>query len=288
MTSRNRRLAAALPVHTIDENSSTVAPRFLVGAIDEFGLGSAEDLPHRHAFVELVLVTSGAGLHHVDLQAFEIAPPQLFLIAPGQVHHWEAREPIEGTLVLFREDFLVGSGGPPENHAAILDGATMLPDARQLARVERLLAGMRDEFTHPDVSQELALRNLLSLLLIECRRMASSPGPTRPAGLADEFLRAVTARVDASRTVAEFAAQLCVTPGHLYDVVVTHTGRTPGEILRETTLREAQRLLARTTLSCAQVASTLGFEDASYFSRFFRREAGVTPTAFRSVHDSAA
>lgn len=283
-----RRLASALPVHTINENSSSVAPRFLVGPIAEFGLGDAEGTPHRHEFVELVLVASGAGTHHVDLQAYEIGPPQVFLVAPGQVHHWEAREPIEGTLVLFREDFLAGSGGPPEHLASILDGEVMTPDARQLGRVERLLAAMRDEFASPDPSQEFALRNLLSLLLIECRRMARAPGPGRPAGLAHDYLRAIATHVDASRTVAEFAAQLCVTPGHLYEVVVTHTGRTPAELLREATLREAQRLLARTSLSCAQVASALGFEDASYFSRFFRREAGITPTGFRSVHDSAA
>lgn len=280
------RRAAALPVHTINENSSSVAPRFLVGPIAEFGLGDAGGTPHRHEFVELVLVASGAGTHHVDLHAHEIVPPQVFLIAPGQVHHWEARERIEGTLVLFREDFLAGSGGPPEHLASILDGEVMTPDARQLGRVERLLAAMRDEFASADPSQEFALRNLLSLLLIECRRMASTA--ERPSGLAHDFLRAIAAHVDASRTVAEFAAQLCVTPGHLYDVVVAHTGRTPAELLREATLREAQRLLARTSLSCAQVASTLGFEDASYFSRFFRRESGITPTGFRSVHDSAA
>lgn len=285
MSSRNRRLSASLPTHSINASSSVVAPRFLVGAIEQFGLGSLGDLPHRHEFTEIVYVTSGAGTHHVDLHAFAIEPPQLFLIAPGQVHHWEADEPIAGTLVLFREDFLVGLA---ENLNVVLEGGAMRPDAERLVRVERLLAGMRDEFAHPDASQELALRNLLSLLLIECRRMADSPDPARPFGLVSEFLRAATANVNAARTVAEFAAQLCVTPGHLYEVVVAQTGRPPGEILREVTLREAQRLLARTTLSCAQVATELGFDDASYFSRFFRREAGVTPTAFRSVHVRAA
>jgi len=288
MSHAGRRLAASLPVHSISEDSSSVAPRFLVGPIDEFGLGAADDVPHRHEFVELVLVSSGAGVHNIDLHAFEIEPPQLFLVAPGQVHHWEASEPVVGTLVLFREDFLVGSGGPPEHLISRLEGDVMRPDPRQLERVKRLLAAMHDEFVRPDPSQELALRNLLSLLLIECGRMVRPQEPPRRASLAQEYLRAVTRDVDASRTVADVAAQLCVTPGHLYEVVVADTGRTPGELLREATLREAQRLLARTTLSCAQVAAALGFDDASYFSRFFRREAGITPTGFRSAHGRAA
>ena len=52
---------------------------------------------------------------------------------------------------------------------------------------------------------------------------------------------------------------------------------------------EAQRLLSRTSLTGAQIATSLSFDDPSYFSRFFRRETGVTPSAYRqSMHATAA
>jgi AraC-like DNA-binding protein len=46
-------------------------------------------------------------------------------------------------------------------------------------------------------------------------------------------------------------------------------------------LLEAKRLLAHSTASVAAVAHQLGFSEATNFVKFFRRNAGVTPKAFR-------
>jgi AraC-like DNA-binding protein len=51
---------------------------------------------------------------------------------------------------------------------------------------------------------------------------------------------------------------------------------------------EAQRLLAHTSLPVAQVADRLGFDEATNFVKFFRREAGCTPTEFRRTQGGPA
>ncbi|WP_313329399.1 helix-turn-helix domain-containing protein, partial [Stutzerimonas balearica] len=53
--------------------------------------------------------------------------------------------------------------------------------------------------------------------------------------------------------------------------------------VNERLAREAQRQLAYTDLDVQQIARDLGFADAAYFSRFFRKQAGVTPSAFRAA-----
>jgi AraC-like DNA-binding protein len=59
------------------------------------------------------------------------------------------------------------------------------------------------------------------------------------------------------------------------------TGRTPSQLVREARTHEAKRLLAKTDLTVRQVAARTGFADPAYFCRFFRRETGVSPGAFR-------
>ncbi|WP_223692745.1 helix-turn-helix domain-containing protein [Leifsonia poae] len=283
----SRRETGALPpTHTIDATATSIASRFLVGAYETDGPGVWERLPHRHDFVELVYVRSGSGLHYVDADAVPIAPHQLFVIAPGQVHHWEPVEPVRGTLVLFREDFLTGVGGPDaDTGVGVWETRALRPGPAERERLEHILAGLAAEAGMRDEHQELALRTLLTLLLVQCRRLSrdrSADALTPRRGLSAAFERIVRDRASASLTVAECARELAVTPGHLSEVVAVSTGRTPGEIIRGEVAREAQRLLARTELSCAQIAGQLGFDDASYFSRFFRRECGATPSAFRA------
>lgn len=58
-------------------------------------------------------------------------------------------------------------------------------------------------------------------------------------------------------------------------------GLTPHDYLARRRLREAMRLLARDRTGIAAVAKAVGFPDAAYFSRFFVRCTGVTPTAYR-------
>ncbi len=59
------------------------------------------------------------------------------------------------------------------------------------------------------------------------------------------------------------------------------TGRTCNEFIAEMRMREAIRLLARDDLLVKEVAYRVGFEDANYFSRRFKRVVGKSPTSYR-------
>jgi AraC family transcriptional activator of pobA len=90
---------------------------------------------------------------------------------------------------------------------------------------------------------------------------------------------------DAARRhrIADYAAELAVTPGHLSVLCTQYAGRRAKRLLDNTLASRARRMLLYTDDSAAQVAAALGFEDPSYFSRFFRRETGQTPKEFRTA-----
>jgi AraC-like DNA-binding protein len=88
---------------------------------------------------------------------------------------------------------------------------------------------------------------------------------------------------DAAPGIADYAAELAVTPGHLSVLCTQYAGQGAKRLLDSTLASRARRMLLYTDESAARVGASLGFEDPSYFSRFFRRETGQTPKEFRNA-----
>lgn len=276
---------SAFAEYNIEERSTTLHGSALVGAFSEDGPGPHTTIPHRHDFVELIWISEGSGTHLIDASEFRIAPRTLHIVAPGQVHCWHPDgTPLDGTLVLFREEFLISAADLP---ARTIRGGMTVPDDMTARRIDRLLDDLREELAGDAADRDEVVRFLLSALLTICARARIEPAGPRHT-LAQAFLRMVRDDPHATLAVADCARRLNVTANHLAEVVAADTGRTPSAAIRAAVLLEAKRLLCRTALTCAQIASELRFEDPSYFSRFFRRETGLTPSAYRAAHTAAA
>lgn len=72
-----------------------------------------------------------------------------------------------------------------------------------------------------------------------------------------------------------------LTPSHVCMAFRRAIGRPPIQYLNDTRLAHANRLLRESELSVAEVGRAIGFDDANYFSRFFRRKTGVSPSEVR-------
>ncbi|MEU0555820.1 helix-turn-helix domain-containing protein [Dactylosporangium sp. NPDC049742] len=272
-----------LPRHELDVPDPAPLP-FAIGSFDWFGPMARAGFPHRHSFHEIVYVTRGTGAHVVDLAAHRLRPPQLFAVAPGQVHHWRDVCGLDGWVIVFADDALHQH---PEDRRALtaLSAAPGLrPAPGDAAGLESLLAAMALEYTERRPGFTTVLAALLHVLVVRALRLGA-PRPADPApGVAERFGRLLTHDTGIAPTVRAYAARLGVSTSHLTEAVKASTGEPPGRLIRRAQALEARRLLARTGLSVAQVAHAVGFADPAYFCRFFRREVGVTPGRFRELN----
>ena len=88
-------------------------------------------------------------------------------------------------------------------------------------------------------------------------------------------------------TVADFASRLHLSPNHLNRCVRASTGKSASQLIAEVKMIEVKYLLFQTELSISEVGREVGFLDASYFSRFFKKYEGVTPTIYRKSIDKS-
>ncbi|MEO1508332.1 MAG: helix-turn-helix transcriptional regulator, partial [Cyanobacteria bacterium J06633_23] len=71
-------------------------------------------------------------------------------------------------------------------------------------------------------------------------------------------------------------------PAYLTNLSQSHTGRTVKAWIIERRMAQARELLANTAESIKQIADSIGYADAGYFTRQFRKLHGVTPQVWRS------
>lgn len=81
--------------------------------------------------------------------------------------------------------------------------------------------------------------------------------------------------------VADYAAKLGVTPTHLARCCRQTSGKSALKLLNDRILFEARLMLRDTKAPVQQVAATLGFGSAAYFTRAFQTQTGLTPSNFR-------
>jgi len=260
-------------------------------------------VPHCHDFYEMIWLPVGRGQVHSDLRTCPIQPRTLFFAAPGQVHYWKFTEPPDGEIIRFTHDlFMVNAENPglfgrlSFLHAETLDPVLYFNEA-EAARMNALLSELRGVAADSAPGRDDMVRAYLTVILTHTRRVwlrvhEGRPETTAATGdlLACRFRIALEENFPQMLTVREYAALLHVSRSHLNETLRRQSGRSASDIIHERILLEAKRLLVHSSLTVSEIAYRLRFQDPSYFGRFFRKCAGLTPGMYRETahHDLLA
>lgn len=250
------------------------------------------DGPHSLGFFDIMLVTRGEGSFWLDAHRHTVRPGMVFFTTPGQVRQWEVAQ-LDG-VCLFFEDFFVTEflrddaflHRLPYFHAEPARAALELaPPAARRVR-SRLAAMQRELANHGDDSVDVLRAQLHETLIVLAREYAAAHrvAAQRPMHrLVTRFLELVARDAARRHRIADYASELAVTPGYLSALCSRYAGQRAKRLLDAELASRARRMLLYSDESAARVAASLGFDDASYFSRFFRRETGQTPREFRNA-----
>lgn len=248
--------------------------------------------PHSLEFFDIILVTRGTGSLWLDSHRHAVRPGAVFFTTPGQVRRWETTQ-LDGVCLFFEDSFTkeflqddAFLDRLPFFHVDPARAALHLAPAAARGMRARLGAMQREIEHHRRDSIDLLRAQVHETLIVLARQYAAahhvaSQRPTHR--VVSRFLELVERDAVRRHRIADYAAELAVTPGHLSVLCTQYVGRRAKRVLDNVLVTRARRMLLYTDESAARVAAALGFEDPSYFSRFFRRETGHTPTAFRNA-----
>jgi AraC family transcriptional regulator, transcriptional activator of pobA len=249
---------------------------------------------HRHAnLFQILLIERGGGILTFEATTRRFFSPAAVLV-PATVAHGFRFDPevTEGWVVSFTEDVTDALGERPDATIARLKGLAAEPvvpvtDEAAVIRVSTLCRDLHEERFLAREGFRLAMRGYLALIAIEVARLAASQARSgavtlRPSDpIIDKLRRLVEENFRKERLLEFYAAKLAMTPDRLNDHVKRATGVTAGHLIRQRVLTEAKRQLVFTKQAIHEIAYDLAFADPSHFARFFRKQTGITPQAFR-------
>ena len=244
------------------------------------------DLRQRSGFHQLVLCTSGHGSHDVDFDCVPCSPGTLIRIHPGQVQRFAPEPHFDAHMLVW----------PEESHRTAPDAAPWYPgsdvstvwqlEAAQANRIRTWLGELRAEQQDFDGSPPhgALLQSLLTTMLLRLE-IELPQGPASPASLPDAYLayrKSIETHLYDRPSVGTLAAVVGYSTRTLDRACDEVSGQTARQVLDRRIGLELRRLLTHTEWPIKQVAATLGFDDASNFSKFFKRHTGATPAALRN------
>jgi AraC-like DNA-binding protein len=251
---------------------------------------------HYHDYTELVIIEAGRGTHQAGQQRLGLHPGDVFVVPPGFPHGYvdvdglrllnlcfdtsclnlplAALQSLPGWQGLFAIDPArrLDHGFRGHLHLSEDDRQTVVRD------VERV----QSECEEGQDGHELAATALLQYTLVRlCRlyedQLGSDPELARLALL----LATIDGQLDRSLSVAVLADQAHVSEPTLQRRFREAFGCSVMQWVARRRLQTAKDLLGRSGLGVAQIGQRVGMPDANYFSRWFRQQAGVAPTAYR-------
>ncbi len=290
-----KKPAEHLPVYSLDSFTSPERKSRLyqVEVFDAHRHFSVK-YPHRHDFFEVLYLLKGSGYHVIDGNKYEIKPPCVFFMSPGQAHKLELSNDIEGYIFIFTADFYLLNRS---NQNSLIEfpffytihqdnPPLLLEDPDDISFLEVIFRKSISENNRPGDTFAELLRSMLDLILNTCaaRYQVNDEFLNKGKGqiLVKRFFHLIEENNSKNLSLNEYAAMIGVTANHLTQTVKILTGKTSSQIIKAKQLLEIKRLLVHTSMSVSEIANQLNFEDQSYFTKFFKRETGLTPVQYRS------
>ena len=247
---------------------------------------------HRHEGLhQLQWLSQGSVVATIDGAVHRLQAPAALMLAAGAVHGFDYSPDSAGQQVTVPSPLLQAGLATAPLLAARLGQTLVLGADRmagQAAQIEALLAALSEEFHQARPGRSEALRAQVLLLALLLLRQAAEPAAhERRQALRDTLVQRFRALLELhgrrQPRLSFYAQALGVSVDHLSRSCRRVAGLSALDLAHERVLQDARRLLAQGPQPVAEIAGALGFEDAAYFSRFFSRRSGVSPSAYRAA-----
>lgn len=240
--------------------------------------------PHRQTKHSIILVSKGSLGTSSGADNYIIEQNTVIVVPAGQITSLASMsEDIEGFYLHFSDEYL--SHTKVDLSKWLIRPVTRFAD-EELGHLLVLLKRMQ-QLNENEANADI-IKLYLTTLLAEMEQSSDFRlRTTFPAHerLTMEFKKLISYHITKDKSVSFYAGELNVTPNHLNKSIKTTLGRPASELIDEMLILEAKVLMQKNNLSVSEIAFETGFEDVSYFGRFFKKHTGYTVREYRNMID---
>ena len=278
-----------IPIRHINETRKEpgLSGNFSIRSISDLlaGQDMLQEL-HRHDFFYVLVLNKGTGNHEIDFIAYTVCDHSVFFMRPGQVHQLRLNAESTGYLIQFGNEFYFSNENVSSQllrKAGSLNYYQFNPD-----KFQKLLATLNhifQEFADKEQRYQEVIKASMDIFLIELIRQQtngiSEHDNLYSQEIMEKFSELLEKHAFEHKQVTQYAAMLNLSAYQLNSIAKSTLGKTCSALINAYMILEAKRNILATANQIHQVACQLGYEDVSYFIRFFKKHTGYSPEMFR-------
>ena len=243
--------------------------------------------PHWHEHVELIYFKSGKCDFHCNGKTFGVMGGDLVAINGMEIHAFDVIEPVDFFSILLYPEFFADvntEGIQLENHIKADE------------HIKALFENIYEEYKKNDLCAHLMMKShtysLASYLMQLHTASKISKKETELQEIMLERINKVIQHITKSYgekiTTLELAGMCYLSEAHFCRFFKKYVGKSATEYINEYRVEKAAILLLGTSESISYVSSLVGFDDANYFSRVFKKIKGMSPGKYRKMRQTVA
>lgn len=251
--------------------------------------------PHKHNSYLTILFTKGSGRHEIDFNTYEITPGSVFFLAPGQTHHWELSEDIDGYIFSHTTSFYDLHYSHNRVHQfpffySIQNTPFFALKKIEIPEIQHLFQKLYEEYLTSEAFQQQLILSLIDIIYVELSRKYLSENSQKIfkantySEKFQEFGLLLEQNYNSEKSPSKYAEWMHITAKHLNRIAKSVVNKTTSEVITDRVILEAKRRVLHTKTNFSEVAISLGYEDYAYFSKLFKKASGITPTGFLNIY----
>ena len=249
---------------------------------------------HHDRFYQLHVILTGTVHINLDENSYVIQAPMFFFTPPTIPHAFTTEINAKGHVITVRQplvwkilDKMIAIEWDKNNFMTRPLCVSLTPKKNKNAEhLLGLLTQIAEETSHPGVAHDFALKALLQLILIDILRLADQDQPRQKSRKEDIrifhlYNQLIETHYKEHLTLSQYSEELSITEARLNEICRRLSGLPSKRLIMDRIIQEARRLLTFTSMSITEIGYALGFKEPAYFSRFFRRNTGLTANQYR-------
>lgn len=248
--------------------------------------------PHAHpGYGQVIFVRNGKGVMNLEGSAIPFLGPCALLVPTECVHGLDYEIDVDRWVVTIEVTYLMQINAKLPEFIQLWSAPRIIPlsDEDAAAAFHQQILRLENELKAKAAGHVIATEALLTTLLLKLVRSTQLEQPEQESAprnatrLAERFRELIDQHYRENLRLQDYADKMAVTPTQLRAACVAATGLSPTKMIHARIITEAKRNLIFGDMTIEQIAYWLGFVDTAYFTRFFRKEVGQSPSQFRAA-----
>lgn len=247
------------------------------------------ELPHQLKFYNLIFFTEGLGRHFIDFNWFPVQKNSLVYLTKEQVNAFDFSSNLKGFCIIFTEAYFVDCFSNLNNNfmfrlfnPQLFSQVMQIPFDSDFFDYFNLL---QKEYQNTNTfNQKNIINSLFTILISKAENLKQNQTfhikDSSKINVFQKFTLLIDENLTKNRNASFYASELAITYKHLNSICKELVNKTAKNVIDDYIILQAKRSLINSKLKSTELAYSLGFDDPTNFTKYFKKNTGLTPKSF--------